>query len=71
VEDFNSIIISSDSRTKGDRTNGFFCGGGSINANNAIEYATFMRFGFRSGLKGNYCIKNLGFRCAKDIKKEN
>ena len=69
VEDFNSVMIASDSRSKGDRTEGFYCGAGSINANDAREYATFMRFGFRSGLRGDYCIKTLGFRCASDLPK--
>ncbi len=70
VEDYNSVMISSDSRTKGDRSGGLFCGGGSVNAKDAEEYATFMRYGFRSGLQGDYCIKTLGFRCAADIKKD-
>lgn len=65
VEDFNSVMISSDSRTKGSRTAGFFCGGGSVNAKDAAQYATFMRFAFRSGLKGPYTTQNLGFRCAQ------
>jgi protein SCO1/2 len=26
-----------------------------------------MRYGFRSSLKANYCVHNLGFRCAADI----
>lgn len=69
VEDFSSVMISPDSRSKGDRTDGFFCGGGSVNAKDSKEYATFMRYGFRSGLKGDYCLKNLGFRCAFDFKK--
>ncbi len=65
VEDFNSVMISPDSRAKGERANGLFCGGGSLNAEDAKQYATFMRFGFRSGLKGNYTMQSLGFRCAK------
>ena len=69
VEDFNSVMISSDSRTKGDRTNGLFCGGGSVNAVDSKDYATFMRYGFRSGLHGNYCVNSLGFRCASSISK--
>lgn len=69
VEDFNSVMISSDSRSKGDRTTGFYCGGGSVNAADAKQYATFMRYAFRSGLSGNYSVKNLGFRCAQDLKK--
>lgn len=67
VEDFNSVMISSDSRSKGDRTDGFFCGGGSVNAKDAKAYATFMRYGFRSGLRGDYNIRTLGFRCVSDL----
>lgn len=70
VEDFSSVMISSDSRSKGDRTDGFFCGGGSVNSADAKSYASFMRYGFRSGLKGDYCMRNLGFRCASDLKQE-
>lgn len=69
VEDFNSVMISSDSRSKGDRTDGLFCGGGSVNAKDAKAYGTFMRFGFRSGLRGDYNINTLGFRCASDLPK--
>lgn len=67
VEDFNSVMISSDSRSKGARTEGLFCGGGSVSARDSSQYATFMRFAFRSGLKGPYTSRNLGFRCASDI----
>ena len=69
VEDFSSVMISSDSRSSGERTNGLFCGGGSVNARDAKAYATFMRFAFRSGLRGDYCIQTLGFRCAFDESK--
>lgn len=64
VDDFSSVMISSDSRSKGDRTDGQFCGGGSINAKDATAYATFMRYAMRSGVRADYCMKNLGFRCA-------
>ncbi len=64
VEDFNSVMISTDSRTKGGRTDGQFCGGGSVNAEDSTAYATFMRYAFRSGMHGNYCLNTLGFRCA-------
>ncbi|MFZ3230685.1 MAG: formylglycine-generating enzyme family protein [Pseudobdellovibrio sp.] len=66
VEDFSSVMISSDSRSKGDRTDGQFCGGGSINAKDSKAYATFMRYAVRSGFRGDYCMKNLGFRCASN-----
>ena len=70
IEDFSSVMISSDSRSKGDRTDGFFCGGGSVSSLDSKAYATFMRYGFRSGLRGDYCMQNLGFRCAGDVKVE-
>jgi formylglycine-generating enzyme required for sulfatase activity len=70
VEDFSSVMISSDSRSKGDRTDGFFCGGGSVSSLDSKAYATFMRYGFRSGLRGDYCMRSLGFRCVSDLKKE-
>lgn len=68
VYDFNSIIIKSDSRQSNDKELKFFCGSGSLNALAPEEYATFMRFAFRSGLKGQYSVGNLGFRCAKSLK---
>lgn len=70
VEDFSSVMISSDSRSKGDRTDGFFCGGGSVSSLDSKAYATFMRYGFRSGLRGDYCMQNLGFRCVSENEPE-
>jgi formylglycine-generating enzyme required for sulfatase activity len=66
VEDFTAAIMNGDSRSKGERTEGLFCGAGSMNARDPGQYATFMRYAFRSGLKGAYTIANLGFRCAHD-----
>ncbi|MBP9674190.1 MAG: formylglycine-generating enzyme family protein [Bacteriovoracaceae bacterium] len=72
VEDFNSVMISGDSREKGNKQEGLFCGGGSLNVEDAKAYVTFMRYGFRSGLIGNYSIGSLGFRCAMNHEgKEN
>lgn len=68
VEDFISVMISSDSRSGGDRTDGFFCGGGSISSKDASKYATFMRYAYRSSLRGNYSAQNVGFRCMREIK---
>ena len=31
-----------------------------------LNYASFMRYAFRSSLKADYTVGNLGFRCAKD-----
>ena len=35
-------------------------------ANQALEYADFMRIAFRSSLQGTFCLEGLGFRGAKD-----
>ncbi|MFI5172127.1 MAG: formylglycine-generating enzyme family protein [Chitinophagales bacterium] len=65
--DFNSVIIAGEGRNKqGDKN--IFCGGGSYDASDLSDYAAFMRYAFRSSLKANYTLKNLGFRCAKPIK---
>lgn len=70
VENFNTALVTGESRgdTALERT--LFCGGGSIGSANPADYASFMRFAFRSSLKGSYTVKNLGFRCATDSTKE-
>ncbi len=65
VSDYNSIFLTGESRKdKGNDTN-LFCGSGSLNASDLMDYAAFMRYGFRGSLKANFTTKNLGFRCAK------
>ena len=66
VADFSSAPVTSVAR--GDTTQrDVFCGGGSEGASDVGNYAAFMRFGFRSSLKADYTVHNLGFRCAKDL----
>lgn len=65
---FNSFIGSRDSRGNDEDELKNFCAGGALNVSNKSDYATFLRFSYRGSLKGNYCIANLGFRCAKDLK---
>ncbi|HVU08122.1 MAG TPA: formylglycine-generating enzyme family protein [Verrucomicrobiae bacterium] len=64
--DFNSAILSGDSRDDGADAK-LFCGAGAQSARAVDDYPAFMRFAFRSSLKADYCIHNLGFRCAKDL----
>lgn len=66
TSDFNSVLISSESRNGGNNNN-LFCSSAAVGATDLMNYAAFMRYTFRSSLKGNYTINNLGFRCAKDI----
>jgi sulfatase modifying factor 1 len=69
--DFNSSFVTGESREDTIINNNKFCGSGSLNAKDKLDYGAFMRFGFRSSLRGNYTIGNLGFRCArKGLKNE-
>jgi sulfatase modifying factor 1 len=68
TSDFNSIFLSGESRKDKDSDKNLFCGSGSINATDLMNYAAFMRYAFRGSLKARFTTKNLGFRCAKDIK---
>jgi formylglycine-generating enzyme required for sulfatase activity len=63
--DFNSIFLSGESRKDKATDNKLFCGSGSVNATDLMNYAAFMRYAFRGSLKANYTTRNLGFRCAK------
>lgn len=65
--DFNTVFVTGESRGDSALEKSMFCGSGSMGAANPNDYATFMRFAFRSSLKGNYTVGNLGFRCAKDL----
>jgi formylglycine-generating enzyme required for sulfatase activity len=64
--DFNSYVTGGDSRSSDELERNLFCASGSFGAVDKKNYAAFMRYGFRGSLKGNYCIRNLGFRCAGD-----
>lgn len=65
VEDYSSAIVSGDSRSTNETSSKMFCGSGSLKAKDPTQYATFMRFAFRSSLKANSTGRSLGFRCAK------
>lgn len=67
TSDFNSVMITSESRSGGQNKN-LFCSAAAVGATDLMNYAAFMRYAFRSSVKGNYDVNNLGFRCAKDVK---
>lgn len=69
VEDFSSAIVAGDSRSTNETSKSMFCGSGSLKAKDPAQYATFMRFAFRSSLKANSTGRNLGFRCARSAQK--
>jgi formylglycine-generating enzyme required for sulfatase activity len=65
--DFNTAMVTGDARGDTGLDRQLFCGSGSVGARDVTDYAAFMRYGFRSSLKADYCVHNLGFRCAKDL----
>jgi len=67
TSDFNSVLISGESRKDVDKDSNLFCGSAAIGASDLMNYAAFMRYAFRGSIKANYAVKNLGFRCVKDI----
>ncbi|MGB0849739.1 MAG: formylglycine-generating enzyme family protein [Bacteroidia bacterium] len=70
TSDFNSVLISGESRQDVDTERNLFCGSASVNATNLMDYAAFMRYALRGSIKANYSLRTLGFRCAKSIKKK-
>ena len=64
--DFNSVLLTGESRNDVKTDKNLFCGSGSINATDLMNYAAFMRYAFRGSIKANYSVQNLGFRCVKD-----
>ena len=62
VNDFNSILLTDDSEGS---VRNLFCGAASIGVRDFTDYPAFMRAEFRSSLRANYVMPDLGFRCAK------
>jgi sulfatase modifying factor 1 len=67
VADFNTAMVTGDARGDTGLDRQLFCGSGSVGSRDPSNFAAFMRYGFRSSLKADYCVHNLGFRCAKDL----
>ena len=67
TSDFNSIFLSGESRKDKGTDRNLFCGSGSVNASDLMDYAAFMRYAFRGSVKANYTTRNLGFRCVKSV----
>ncbi len=66
TSDFNSVLISGESRKDVDNDSNLFCGSAAIGATDLMNYAAFMRYAIRGSLKAKYTMKNLGFRCVSD-----
>jgi len=68
VEDFNSILVSGDSREQGDPDVLRFCGTGALTMQDKDNYAILMRIAMLSSMEGRYTTTSMGFRCASDLK---
>lgn len=66
TEDFNSALVTGESRGDSTIDTKLFCAGGASGAVDPGDYAAFMRYGFRSSLEAKFTLPNLGFRCAQD-----
>lgn len=69
TEDFNSVLLTGESRNDVSTDKNLFCGSGSLNASDLMNYAAFMRYAFRGSVQANYSVQNLGFRCVSDSTK--
>ncbi len=67
VDDFNALLVASDSRDQNDPDRLKFCGAGALNLRDRDNYAVLMRIAMLSSLKAADTTANLGFRCAKPV----
>lgn len=65
VADFNSVMMTGESRGDKSIEKKLYCAGGAIGTADPNDYAAFMRYAFRASLNARYTVDNLGFRCAK------
>ncbi|MBX3737027.1 MAG: formylglycine-generating enzyme family protein [Candidatus Didemnitutus sp.] len=67
VSDFNTAMVTGESRADSGLERDLFCGAGSVGAKDTTDYAAFMRQALRSSLRANNTTSSLGFRCAQDL----
>jgi cytochrome oxidase Cu insertion factor (SCO1/SenC/PrrC family) len=62
VLDFNSSLVTGDSRGDSSIDRALFCGAAAFNASGLRDYDRFQRLGFRASLEARYSVASLGFR---------
>lgn len=67
VDDFNTAMVTGESRADTGLDRDLFCGAGAVGAKDTTDYAAFMRSALRSSLQASNTTTSLGFRCARDI----
>jgi formylglycine-generating enzyme required for sulfatase activity len=66
VDDFNTAMVTGESRADAGLDRDLFCGAGAVGAKETGDYAAFMRLALRASLKAGNTTTSLGFRCARD-----
>ena len=67
VDDFNTAMVTGESRGDTGLERDLFCGAGAVGAKDTTDYAAFMRGALRSSLQAKNTTTALGFRCAKNL----
>ncbi|KAA9132835.1 formylglycine-generating enzyme family protein [Marinihelvus fidelis] len=70
VDDFNTALVSGESRGDAALENKLYCGAGAAAAIDPSDYAAFMRYAMRSSYRAKSTLRSLGFRCASDNKNQ-
>jgi len=67
VDDFNTAMVTGESRADTGLDRDLFCGAGAADARDTGDYAAFMRQALRSSLQARQGTSSLGFRCASSL----
>jgi len=70
VDDFDTAMVTGESRGDTDRDQNLFCGGAAASSSDTSDYAAFMRQALRSSLTARQGTATLGFRCAADARSD-
>ncbi len=65
--DFNSALVSGESRADASLERSLYCGAGASGASDFADYAAFMRFAYRASLEARFTTSTLGFRTALSL----
>ena len=67
VDDYNALLVASDSRDQDDPDVLKFCGAGALSLQEKENFAVLMRVAMLSSLHAAGTTNNMGFRCAKPV----
>jgi sulfatase modifying factor 1 len=67
VGDFNNSMVTGESRADSGLNCSLYCTAGALGTADPDNYVAFMRYVFRSSLKGDNVVSNIGFRGARSI----